>query len=567
MKPHGDTSELDELILRKLDGSITPSEYESLVHLLEQDRAAADYYVEFALLYAALSEPGKIAFAPDAETLDRNIYNSLFAQLAEEERRAASSSSRCASEKQPVLIEGVREQKKRIKRDRQVSRFNMWFTLCSVAAMLLVMWYVAGNPRLVQMDVATLTDSVGAVWGSSESRPIGARFKNNADPVYLASGWATVRFDYGAEVVVEGPAEFTFVSAEKITLHSGRLFARVPSRAVGFTVDLPGGSIIDLGTEFGVVARSDGGDVKLFSGSATLLTGAQGTRRSSRLLVPGTANRISGDTGQVHRIELSSDEFVRRIDSATGIVWRGQPLDLADMVGGGNGLGTGQRETGMHPVTGLRGGYLSEDRAADNQYVQTRRERYIDGVFVPNGKTAQTVSSEGHIFTDCPVTSGLFYSEIIHGAGTFLSDFTNGTPPGTLEDRFYGTPENPSIFMHASVGITFDLDAIRRDYPDFAACRFTAEAGISTAAPRVPNADIWVLVDGAVRFQKTGISEKGTAFLIDIDLKPTDRFLTLVTTDGGDADRGVDQLRSTDSDWCVFVRPTLLSDSMKPKIP
>ena len=180
---------------------------------------------------------------------------------------------------------------------------------------------------------------------------------------------------------------------------------------------------IDLGTEFGVVARPDGtGDVNLFSGSASLLAGEQGIRRSSRMLVPGLANRVFGDTGEVRDIAFNPHEIVRRIDSTTGIVWKGQPLDLAGMVGGGNGLGGGHPEVGLDPLTGQRGGYISLDRQSDSRFVSMPRDRYIDGVFVPNGKTPQRVSSEGHIFSECPVTGGLFYCEIIHGTGKYLGE-------------------------------------------------------------------------------------------------------------------------------------------------
>jgi hypothetical protein len=560
-------SELDDLILRKLDGTISGEGYERLIRLLDADREAGAYYVEFALLYASLSEPGKIVYNLDEESLSRVSYNTLFAELAEEERKAASLSSVRLPEP-PALIEGVRERKKTLKVEREVSRFNLWFALSSIAAMLLVVLYVVKYPRAATMNVATLTDSMGAQWRQAEVRPSGTRFKNNSASHTLMSGLATIRFDYGAEVVLEGPAEFTFLSAEKIQLHYGRLFARVPTRAVGFTVDMPGGSIIDLGTEFGVVARPDGtGDVNLFSGSASLLAGEQGIRRSSRMLVPGLANRIFGDTGEVREIAFNPHEIVRRIDSTTGIIWKGQPLDLADMVGGGTGLGGGQLEAGLDPLTGRRGGYVSLDRQSDSRFVLMPRDRYIDGVFVPNGKVPQQVSSEGHLFVDCPVTGGLFYCELIHGTGKYLGDFPAGVPSGALQGQFYGTPEHPGLFIHANLGVTFDLEAIRGDYPDFGTCRFTAEAGLSTAAPRDGNADIWVLVDGQVRFHQPGVTEKGKAFPIEIELKETDRFLTLAVTDGGDQDRGVGTLRSTDSDWCVFVRPALTAGPLESENP
>lgn len=554
-------SELDDLILRKLDGSITRSDYERLVSLLREDAEAADYYIDFTLLYASLSEPGKIVFG-SAEAVEQNSYDSLFAQLAEEEKNAAALTP-VRQPEQPVLVQGVRERKKKLKASRQISRFNIWFTISSLAAMLMLVLYVVHHPRPMPMDVATLTDAIDAQWKQAEFRPLGSRFKNTDISHVLTSGLATITFDYGAEVILEGPVEFSILSAEKLHLHYGRLFARVPGRAVGFTVDMPGGSIIDLGTEFGVVARLDGtGDVKLFTGSASLLAGEQGIRSSSRMLVPGQANRVFGDTGRVIDVSLDPHEFVRRFDSSTGIIWKGQSLDLADFIGDGCGLGTGRLEAGIDPRTAQRGDYAGIDRDADNRYILMTQDRYIDGVFVPDGRTLQVVTSQGHSFDECPPTSGIFYTEIINGSGQNLAVFSDiNYPLGRIEGRVYGTADNPGIFLHTNLGITYDLNAIRVDLPEFAACTFTADAGLSTAAPRDGNAEIWVLVDGQIRFHQKVKNEKGKAYPVQIPLKQTDRFLTLVATDGGDPDVPREGYRATDSDWCVFVRPTLSAGS------
>lgn len=44
---------------------------------------------------------------------------------------------------------------------------------------------------------------------------------------------------------------------------------------------------------------------------------------------------------------------------------------------------------------------------------------------------------------------------------------------------------------------------------------------------------------------------------INVALAEGDRFLTLITTDGGDADGPAAPHRATDSDWCVFAEPVL----------
>jgi hypothetical protein len=126
-----------------------------------------------------------------------------------------------------------------------------------------------------------------------------------------------------------------------------------------------------------------------------------------------------------------------------------------------------------------------------------------------------------------------------------------------LGGRVCGTSDYPGLMMHANLGITFDLNAIRADLPSAEITRFAADAGLSSMAPREGNADIWVLVDGKLRFSQKGIREKGKAFPVEINIGKSDRFLTLITTDGGDVDSLEPARRASDSDWCLFAQPRL----------
>jgi len=112
--------------------------------------------------------------------------------------------------------------------------------------------------------------------------------------------------------------------------------------------------------------------------------------------------------------------------------------------------------------------------------------------------------------------------------------------------------------MHANLGITFDLQAIRQDLPQgLHIRRFTSDVGIGSDIRRTPNAEIWVLADGEVRF-RTRLQDASSVVPIQVALSETDRFLTLVSTDGGDEDHPEQPgARATDSDWCVFGDPKL----------
>ena len=111
--------------------------------------------------------------------------------------------------------------------------------------------------------------------------------------------------------------------------------------------------------------------------------------------------------------------------------------------------------------------------------------------------------------------------------------------------------------MHANLGITFDLAEIASLNAGLRIERFRSAYGVSESGTDRPcNADFWVLVDGQVRFSATHVRIKGIAGEVDVELTDEDRFLTLMTTDGGDPDVA-SGLRGTDSDWCVFVEPNL----------
>ena len=57
------------------------------------------------------------------------------------------------------------------------------------------------------------------------------------------------------------------------------------------------------------------------------------------------------------------------------------------------------------------------------------------------------------------------------------------------------------------------------------------------------------------------VTQKNVLRNFSIELGPFDRFLTLVTTDGGDIDRIGSYQRAYTCDWCVFVEPALILET------
>ncbi|MEX1223527.1 MAG: DUF1549 domain-containing protein, partial [Pirellulales bacterium] len=205
--------------------------------------------------------------------------------------------------------------------------------------------------------------------------------------------------------------------------------------------------------------------------------------------------------------------------------YEGKPVSLADIVGGGNGFGDGQRGHGIDVRTGKPTskdeGILSGVKI--NQFVAAESP-LVDGVFVADGKAAVTISSTGLELPDLPATSGRVWDHVKYGPS--LSPQT--TVAGGVD---YNSPPHTMLALHANKGITFDLAAIRAA-SEYRRLRFRGIAAYGGAAGAF-SADVWVLVDGEVRLEKRGLKRDDDPLRIDIELPPETRFLTLIATDGG----------------------------------
>ncbi len=561
-------NQIEELLFLALEGEISKSQVEQLNALIKNDPERIQYTIHYLQIFSGLKRSHMVADIGESyRALEGNsdyLMDSLFL-LAEDEKTAPTIKiEQPASEKVPMKM------LKKEKTPRVINKFSLYSAIISTAAALIfVLIYIKLDLKAAS-TVATITDGVNVQWEQGgRATEIGGRLWDNEGPRWLKKGTIKVVFDYGAEVIIEGPAEFEMESPDKMMLNSGRLYATVPEGAAGFTVLTPYSTVIDLGTEFGIEVGFDGStNVHMFKGKASLIPGQNGDKKEGMELLAGQAKEVT-QTGKVRAIQLQKQAFVRRFDSISKFLWRGESVNLADIVGSGNGFGTGgqdygvaaggnmvyrqplyvhgnhtYRATGFFPIGGVDG---------------------IDGTFIPDvGKGPVYISSREHVFRECPDTTGANGEPvIINGARTrpdraVLARRGRTYRDGqlTLEGVECGTPENPSIFMHANAGITFDLKKIQKPLPQqVRTTRFTALAGVPDNNVEPSCLDIWVLVDGQVRFSEFMVRTDQT-FNIDIPLTGTERFLTLIVTDGID-DKNKKGNGTHHYDWCLFSRPYL----------
>jgi ferric-dicitrate binding protein FerR (iron transport regulator) len=105
--------------------------------------------------------------------------------------------------------------------------------------------------------VASVTRSSQCKWAGS-TLPTAEGSRVGIGTLELVEGLATLKFDSGAEVVMEAPATVEIMNAMACRLVRGTLVAEVPPSAKGFLVDTKDAKVIDYGTRFGVSTGEDG---------------------------------------------------------------------------------------------------------------------------------------------------------------------------------------------------------------------------------------------------------------------------------------------------------------------
>ena len=527
--------EVADLLFLSIDGEISDEQFARLETLLNENSKAREYYFDLLLSTIGLNETeGMLTLAQSGVSIDRTDIN-IWKALAESERTAPGVEIE-KEDKEPVKI----QTEKTIKLERKISRLSLYSFIVSAAAMLFLAALILFKP--VHPVVGTLTDSIDAEWINTKEVPVLDGIIRQGE-LTLSRGLAEITFGDGAVVVIEAPAVFEPQSPRSMFLTSGKVSAVVSRVATGFTVNTVNASIVDLGTEFGVSVEGNGlCSLQMFEGKANLIAGKEGKPKSTQIVIENQARSVDSISGQIKEISTQKEIFVRRIDSNSGLVWRGQDLNLADVVGGGNGFdGKGRIQGGIDPLTGRFMAYSQNlFREGDRKYHTVDNNPFIDGVFVPDGKFAPvTISSSGHIFADCPDTTNWLYSDIANG-GKLSTGGTNEYLPIVMAGMEYGTKMHPAIIMHSNVGITFDLKELQKQVSDSEISRFQGKCCVSQLIPTSnasqpdPRISVYVLVDGKVIFEKTNLSIQDGESSIDIPLNQADRFLTLIVTDDED---------------------------------
>ncbi len=548
------TQRLYDLLNRALDNSIEETGKDELESLLLTYPQARRIYIESMIIDAGFYRMGGVPIQLEHDQVYPDIVHSvpLYETVTKDlDESVIRQTLMCADNNGETSLT-IPEKPL----PRRFGRNDILHTLPKIAAILLICLSVLAFDRMVtryaqppaRPKVAALIDQYQSTWD-----PAGPDLANGdrlgGDHYYLLQGYAELLYDNGTRVLLEGPAAFSCTSPENLLLNHGNVYVQVSKQGLGFTVDAPDFRVCDLGTEFGVsIGKDNSHRIQLHQGKASLISMVEQKERQSVVLNDTQAFHVNSQSGQIVETDFDRKAFVRRIESSKGLIWRGEDLSLADIVAGGDGLGTGKIAEGINPADGsLEFVCRGENLSIEPAYHLVANLPYVDGVFVPDGGEGNvTISSLGHLFSDCPDTSGEMFDSIRNGGQILQGDLS--TLPMMLDYQLVGTESNPALYFHPNLGITFDLDAIRAVWSGWNLESFQTLCGISSNSPQYSTADIFILIDGDLRFEKLNLSSRSEIPLINVPITDEDRFLTLISTEA-------DNLITCD--WVLFVNPVL----------
>lgn len=132
------------------------------------------------------------------------------------------------------------------------------------------------------------------------------------EKIRLKSGLMRLYFANGAEIILEGPNEFSLNGSLDLFCHYGKIGAHIPQDAKGFRISTPLGDFIDQGTEFSLNINNEKADLSVIKGAVDVKL----LEKPAVRLKEGNSSRINKKKEIVH-VPLKMEQFINSVSFET----------------------------------------------------------------------------------------------------------------------------------------------------------------------------------------------------------------------------------------------------------
>ncbi len=282
------SNNLYDLINESLQGDISPQRFALLDQYLNSEEDLFDEYFDMVMIHSALKRKGSQYFSNESQTDPNLDIEKVYREIITKNELDATAQTAMNQLSQKLKIKKLAEEQLSnfLKQDTSnplkvertylatsaLSNKTLLRVILSSAACLIVgcgVWFLLN--KLAYQNVAKITDQYQAIWRMEPASSLENKTYT------LKSGLAEIEFNDGAKIILEGPSEITFESANGAYLKHGKLVAHVPQQAHGFTINTNSAQIIDIGTSFGLLVNQEQtSTVAVFEGKVSIIAGNNG---------------------------------------------------------------------------------------------------------------------------------------------------------------------------------------------------------------------------------------------------------------------------------------------------
>jgi hypothetical protein len=305
-------AEFEETLSKLVDGRLSSGEFSQLEACLQSSEQARVSYLQFMALHDSL----------------------------ESEMQSLSSAQMSGTSVVPIDEILKRQNKRNI------------YTAMFVAAAVALMTFLPLSIWLIDEDLSPAV-SYRVAHGSNYS--VSGRGTDDkifhiekGENVILEQGSMELSFRNGVRSVVNGPADFTLLDHGVLEMKRGVGWFKVPEQAIGFKVITESLEVVDLGTEFGVLAGAKIRDeVHVLKGRV----------HSKSLLIEGVEVELgAGDAravslnGGLRSIDLAANAFLKTLpDTLPYLHWSFDNEESSEYVVKGNDPISSDLALGVYP--------------------------------------------------------------------------------------------------------------------------------------------------------------------------------------------------------------------------
>ncbi|MBN1911734.1 MAG: LamG domain-containing protein [Pirellulales bacterium] len=421
-------SELASLIDALFEGNLSAEETKRVARTVTDDPEAAELYWDFVELHAELRRVhrGTSTWTPEktigAPIVDLSAPDVPLADLSDLPPPPATGGGMPGSLGMLGIVLGA--------------------VLCLGGVVALVGGLGSSNDRGAgtrAAPIARVTSMADCTWVDPHEKdrcapglPLAA-----GECIQIQSGSIQITYENGVVVTLTGPATYRVIDEKFGYLQDGFALARVPERAIGFTINTPAGKIIDCGTEFGVTVGRDKqtgvvtADMRVIDGAVDVnVNSSSGKGAGRKRFKKGEAVRISSLNNGSGRPE-SGDAFDPR--TIPGLrLWLNADAGVL--------RGPDDRVTEMIDLIGDSNNNAENARQPEAE----RRPRWLSGTI----NNRPTLVFEGKQYIQLPNQSDLNFQD--ESLSIFVVGNTSGGTQYFLSSRADGTNHDPRGFRFTS---------------------------------------------------------------------------------------------------------------------